>query len=84
MFVVSLIVSITPLSWFDSQAVDGSFGIRPKTHKCIGFTVPATVNKYLLRGNISFPLILGKKFVYNVQKEETRDYCIGQDIWLGE
>jgi hypothetical protein len=27
---------------------------------------------------------LGKKFVYNVQKEETRDYCIGQDIWLGE
>jgi hypothetical protein len=83
-FTISLVISITPLSWFDTQAVDGSFGLRTKTHRCIGFTLEPKTAYYFPSGSFSFPLLFGKKFIYDVGPINERSYCLGQDMWFGE
>jgi len=83
-FTISLVIAITPLSWFDKQAVDGSFGIRTKTHKCIGLTLEPKTAHSFPKGSFELPLLFGKKMVYSINKDDDRQYCLGQDMWFGE
>lgn len=65
--------------------IDGSFGIRPRSHRCIGIVIS---NKRALntfpKGDVAFNF-LGKSYVYRIDETRMRhDVCIGQDIWYGE
>ena len=67
--------------------VAGSFGIRPRSHECIGFRIsPELVAKSLPEGDFEFHFLLFH-FRYAVSNEFSdpqRVYCIGQDVWFGE
>ena len=68
-------------------AVDGSFGLRPVTHDCLGRRLSAGwVARWLPVADVGFRL--GRfHFRYGVRPPEAgeaRDYCLGQDIWYGE
>jgi len=62
--------------------VDGSFGIRPATHRCLGLTVPADYFGWLPACimEVRWPLYLR----YQVGGGRGGGYCIGQDVWYGE
>ena len=65
--------------------VGGNFGIRPKTHLCIGITISnKTALENFPKGDFTFSF-LGKGYEYRVNEERMlRDMCIGQDVWYGE
>ncbi len=66
--------------------VDGSFGLRPKTHGCIGFSLEPNSNiiKILPQGDLRFKFIRFS-FIYRlIDPDSSREYCLGQDIWFGE
>ncbi len=62
----------------------GTTGLRPKTHGCIGITIPG---KYVYRifpeAGLELP-----PFSYYVDRVNMRgresNYCLGKDIWYGE
>ena len=66
-------------------AVDGTFGLRPVSHKCAGLTL---TNKTVTRG---FPSAdwQGKFGLFSIRYFVTREaggrgFCLGQDVWFGE
>ena len=67
------------------DAVDGSFGLRPVTHQCVGLrlaggTVSARFPSADWEGTIGFFHVR-----YFVTRDATdRDFCLGQDVWFGE
>jgi hypothetical protein len=66
-------------------AVDGSFGIRPMSHRCIGLRLTGASIGWLPAADFRFSV--GRFSVrYWVDEAPTpeRLYCIGQDIWFGE
>lgn len=60
--------------------VDGSFGVRPVSHACLGFTYK---NGFFPRGEADFTF-QRFHFRYSVAEDVSRSLCIGQDIWYGE
>jgi hypothetical protein len=68
-----------------SGAVDGSFGLRPTSHKCAGIAlrddwVAAHLNPSDWQGKFGrFSL---RWFV--PEEAGGRDFCLGQDVWYGE
>jgi hypothetical protein len=70
-----------------NSAVDGSFGLRPISHKCLGVTLEGPQRPSVLpEGDVEFELGLFH-FRYFVSEEiglgET-PMCLGQDLWFGE
>ncbi len=64
----------------------GSFGIRTKTHQCVGFEISSgKITNILPIADIDFK-ILSFHFNYFVKEDclNCGDYCLGQDIWYGE
>ncbi len=68
-------------------AVDGSFGVRPKSHKCLGITHRASEGSiWPPAGNLEFNLWLFQ-FQYKVSDNARAGHnlmCTGQDLWFGE
>lgn len=66
-------------------SVGGNFGVRPKTHHCIGFTISNnTTLRFFPKADFTFN-VLGKGYEYRVNKDRMlNNVCIGQDIWYGE
>lgn len=66
-------------------AVDGTFGLRPVSHRCAGLTL---TNKWATDAlpSADWQGTLGIFRVrYFVPREATeRDFCLGQDAWFGE
>lgn len=63
--------------------VGGSFGLRPQTHGCFGLPIKSNLVSWLPDGDIELNTFL--HFRYQVSSEiSDRNYCFGQDIWLGE
>jgi hypothetical protein len=86
--VVSLFLTqLQPLVLRAAGAVDGTFGIRPKTHQCLGLTLEAEgAASRLPAGDVEFRLGFFH-FRYSVSEEAgaaQRPICVGQDIWFGE
>jgi hypothetical protein len=88
--VVAVILGLSqlqPLVLRSVGAVDGSFGIRPVSHECLGLTIGS--EKSLSRlppGDVEFQL--GRfHFRYFISAEDgsgQRPICVGQDVWYGE
>ena len=68
-------------------AVDGTFGVRPTSHKCLGITHEASDGDiWPPTGDVEFNLWLFQ-FQYTVNdndKSGHRLICTGQDLWFGE
>lgn len=63
--------------------VGGSFGLRPHTHRCLGFPIKSKLVGWLPDNDIELNIFL--HFRYQVSSEiADRNYCLGQDIWFGE
>jgi hypothetical protein len=66
-------------------AVDGSFGIRPMSHKCAGLHLNGTAIDWLPAGDVHFRAgLFSFRYWVDAEVQPTRLYCIGQDIWFGE
>ncbi len=83
LLVIFLLLQIQ--TWVVERAggVDGSFGIRPVTHKCLGFTYLPKGSGIFPSGEVEFNLIRFH-FRYSVSHNDDRPFCVGQDIWYGE
>jgi hypothetical protein len=85
LIVILFLTQLQPLVLKASGAVDGSFGIRPTSHKCLGLTLKAEgAASRLPAGEVEFQLGFFH-FRYSVSEEPgQRPICVGQDIWFGE
>jgi hypothetical protein len=74
-----------PLLLASLGAVDGSFGIRPMSHACIGLQVDGARLAWLPAADTQFQLGYFS-FRYRVDPSflPQRPTCIGQDVWFGE
>ena len=79
------LTQLQPLILHAFGAVDGSFGLRPVSHKCAGIVLRgewvtmrlAPADRQAKLGYFSIR--------YHVPDEATeREFCLGQDIWFGE
>ena len=67
------------------HAVDGSFGIRPMSHKCAGLKVLGIHLDWLPAGDVRFKTgLFSFRYWVDEKVQPDRLYCIGQDIWYGE
>jgi hypothetical protein len=66
-----------------SGGVGGSLGIRPVTHKCIGFVIDGVTTSALPSGDWGFDRFLSVRYSLPEEREGAR-LCLGQDVWLGE
>lgn len=87
-FVIVLVLSqLQPLLLKSAGAIDGSFGLRPISHKCLGETLYGPQRTSALpEGDIEFELGLFH-FRYFVNEEIRQGemlMCLGQDLWFGE
>jgi len=68
-------------------AVDGTFGVRPITHKCLGITHKASEGySWPPVGDLEFNLWLFQ-FRYTVSENDKSGHrlmCTGHDLWFGE
>ena len=84
LFVLHILFIYLPII-LNPGSVGGNFGIRPRTHKCMGIVISneKALNTFP-RGDITFNL-LGKGYEYRVNEDRMlHDVCIGQDVWYGE
>lgn len=63
--------------------VEGSFGVRAVSHKCIGFVVYDVGKGIFQPAELEFRL-MRFHFRYSVSEVNERPQCVGQDIWYGE
>ena len=70
-----------------ASAVDGTFGVRPVSHQCLGITQDASEGGFWPPiGDLEFSLWLFQ-FRYSVTENDKtglRPLCFGQDLWFGE
>lgn len=82
---LALATQLQPLFLRALGAVDGTFGLRPVSHRCAGLTVSGAAIAARLpsadwEGALGFFRVR-----YHVTREANeRDYCLGQDVWFGE
>lgn len=76
-----LLTQLQPAIIHSTGGVAGSFGVRPVSHRCLGFVVAD--NDYFPSGEIEFTMFLFH-FRYSISHEDERPLCVGQDIWYGE
>jgi hypothetical protein len=80
-----LLTQLQPALLHALGAVDGTFGLRPVSHKCAGLTLAGTT---VARG---FPSAdwQGRFGFFSIRylvppEALGRDFCLGQDVWFGE
>lgn len=83
LLVIFLLSQLQPWVIERAGGVDGSFGVRPVTHKCLGFTYSANGSGIFPSGEVEFRLIRFY-FRYSVSDDDDRPLCAGQDVWYGE
>lgn len=83
LFVLVLLSQLQPNVVQLAGGVDGSFGLRPTSHKCIGITISRGGWDIFPQGDLEFRLVRFY-FRYSVSSEDDRPLCVGQDIWYGE
>ena len=82
---LALLTQLQPVLLNASGAVDGSFGLRPTSHKCAGLTL---TGKWVA-GRLDPADWQGKFGLFSLrwfvpEDAGERDFCLGQDIWFGE
>ena len=66
-------------------AVDGSFGLRPMTHQCLGLKISGETVARVFPAAEAGTRLGNFSVRYAVGPEAgERTYCLGQDIWFGE
>ena len=66
-------------------AVDGTFGLRPTTHKCVGILLDGKwVGENLPQDEWQETFGLFKMRYFNRAIMPDSDFCLGQDVWFGE
>jgi hypothetical protein len=84
---VLALTQLQPLVIRAAGAVDGSFGIRPMSHRCLGLKLRSEKGLAgLPAGDVEFHLGWFH-FRYSIGVEDRsgeRPVCLGQDIWYGE
>jgi len=86
--VVALFLSqLQPFFVKAAGAVDGTFGVRPRSHECLGITQEASEGDiWPPVGDIELNLWLFQ-FRYTVSENDRFGHklmCTGQDLWFGE
>jgi hypothetical protein len=83
LLVLMLLMQLQPEVVGLAGGVNGSFGVRPVSHKCFGFVVYDLGKGFLRPAELEFRL-LRFYFRYSVAEVNERPLCVGQDIWYGE
>jgi hypothetical protein len=82
---LALLIQLQPALLRALGAVDGTFGLRPISHKCAGITLTDD----WVAGALSFTDWWGKFGLFSIRYFVPRDasgrnFCLGQDVWFGE
>ena len=85
--IVIFLSQLQPFIVKAARGVDGTFGVRPISHKCLGITHEASEEAiWPPTGDVEFNLWLFQ-FQYNVTEYDKSGHnlmCTGQDLWFGE
>lgn len=82
---LAVMTQLQPLLLHALGAVDGTFGLRPATHDCVGVIMDGKwVAKNLPQGEWQGTFGLFKMRYFNRATMPDWEYCLGQDIWFGE
>ena len=66
-------------------AVDGSFGVRPMSHDCLGLKTEAAALSGLPFADIRFRVgLFSVRYWVRDGASPAMRYCLGQDVWYGE
>jgi hypothetical protein len=65
-------------------AVNGSFGLRPLSHDCLGLEIAGEKLAWLPDGEWDARIILFTLRYALPADPSGRTYCLGQDLWYGE
>jgi len=80
-----LLTQLQPVLLGALGAVDGSFGLRPTSHACLGLSLPASVVEHLPAGEIEMHLgAFHVRYSLAGGRADQRPACLGQDLWYGE
>ena len=80
-----LLTQLQPALLQASGAVDGSFGLRPTTHKCAGLRLSGDwVAARLSPVDWQAKFGLFSMRWYVPEEAGGRPFCLGQDVWYGE
>jgi hypothetical protein len=80
-----VLTQLQPVFLRSIGAVDGSFGLRPVSHRCAGIRLSGEwIAVHLAPAD--WQATLGYFSIrYHIPNEATgREFCLGQDIWFGE
>ena len=85
LFCIFYVLFIVYPIFISKIAVASSFGIRSRSHQCLGIVVSDEIALQVFpRGEFGFRF-LGKRYTYILSDNRMHcDVCIGQDIWYGE
>ncbi len=85
--IVVFLSQLQPFIVKAARAVDGTFGVRPISHRCLGITHKASEEAiWPPTGDVEFSLWLFQ-FQYAVTDNDRSGHslmCTGQDLWFGE
>jgi hypothetical protein len=81
---LALATQLQPIFLRALGAVDGTFGLRPVSHRCAGLTVSAEAAARLPSADWEGTLGFFHARYHVTREANDRDYCLGQDIWFGE
>lgn len=82
---LALLTQLQPLFLRSFGAVDGTFGLRPVSHRCAGLTLAGeTVAARLPSADWEGTLGVFRVRYHVTREASGREVCLGQDIWFGE
>jgi hypothetical protein len=80
-----LLTQTQPLILRALHAVDGSFGLRPVSHACLGLPLTGSAFGWLPPGDLRFQAgLFSFRYWLEASSPSDRPYCLGQDVWYGE
>ena len=83
--ILLLLTQLQPLFLQSLGAVDGTFGLRPVSHRCAGLTLSGeTVAARLPSADWEGTLGVFRARYHVTREANGREYCLGQDVWFGE
>ena len=79
---IVLLTQLQPAYLHAIGAVDGTFGLRPTTHKCVGILLDGKwVGENLPQNEWQETFALFKMRYFNRAIMPDSEFCLGQDVW---
>lgn len=88
--IIGIIITVVVLLKGVQLFAGGSIGLRPSTQGCLGLKIGvAKVENIFPTGDFCFSFPIQTCYIVGLPKDEmsfggNNNYCLGQDVWMGE